>query len=102
MSEVCLYVLAAIGIGVVALAAIVSCIVAFCWFLDWKHDPHYPSFDEGVQHARDQLAGDSWWFSECEPTSQLIRDLASGIDVADARCRWREKRKKESQTFPLS
>lgn len=61
-------------------------------FMEWKHEPHQRSFYEGMEHVRNGLRSDSWWFSESLETQQLVMDLASGMSVSDARDKWRKAR----------
>lgn len=79
-------------VGMVVTAAVCT------WFLDWRNKPHQWSFEEGRQYELDRLMNDSWWFSEHEPTTILLQDLASGKNVSDARQRWRQSIKRENES----
>lgn len=58
----------------------------------WWLNPHAPSVDHGFKLSQERLIGDSWWFSESPATMQLLRDLASGVNVSVARDTWRKSR----------
>lgn len=92
MTTFALWVLILAGAAATALALGLAYIFAIDAFRDWRHTPHYRSFYEGGEHARNKLAADSWWFSESPETQELLADLARGKDVSEAREKWRRSR----------
>lgn len=82
-------------VGAIAVAFLVALAVCYAVdvFRDWLGEPHTPSFQDGIDRARHNLAADAWWFSESPETMRLIDDLASGMGVGDARENWRLSRK---------
>jgi hypothetical protein len=83
-------VLAIVGGGVVCVAIFAAGIVAWNWLCEWHHTPHVRSYAAGFDDARNRLLGDAWWFGESPETCELLRDLARGVDVSQAREKWRK------------
>lgn len=89
---IALLVLATIGSIVVLVATVAALGMAYDAFLEWRREPHYRSFQEGCEHARNRMMNDAWWFSESPETMTLIQELARGVNVSDAREKWRKSR----------
>ena len=86
------WVLMLLGAVVAVIVALWLCVYAREEFLDWRHEPHARSFDEGCEHVRNRLLNDAWWFGESPETMRLVQDLARGVSVAEARDNWRKVR----------
>ncbi len=93
MMQASVWTLVIIGGLVVTIAAGFAVMLAITAFLDWRHEPHQRSFYEGGVDFRNRLANDAWWFSESPETCELLRELARGVNVSEARDRWRKARK---------
>ena len=89
---IALYFLAIIGAAVLVLAVVGCYMICVDAFLDWRREPHRRSFYEGEQRVRNSITSDSWWFSESPETMELIANLGRGMDVSDAREKWRKSR----------
>lgn len=50
------------------------------------------SYESAKKYVRGMLRCDSCWFSEDPPTENLIRNLASGMEVGQARGQWNRER----------
>lgn len=92
--NIAIYLLAGVGGVVLLLAAVAICLLSYWEFLDWRHAPHIRSYGEGFDDARNRLANDAWWFGESPETCELLRDLARGMSVSEAREKWRKARAK--------
>jgi hypothetical protein len=90
--DITFWLLAIIG-GFVSLCAVAALVaISVNAFRDWRSEPHQRSFYEGGQEARNRLMNDAWWFSESPETCELLRDLGRGVNVSDARDKWRKAR----------
>lgn len=85
-------ILAAVGAVVAVVAAFGIFALGVTAFRDWRHEPHQRSHYEGFKDALNRLGNDSWWFSESPETMQLLADLSRGVDVSQAREKWRKAR----------
>lgn len=91
---IAVYFLAIIGGVVIATATICACCLAYEAFFDWRHEPHQRSYLEGREDAGQRLQNDAWWFSESSETMLLLQDLGRGMNVSEAREKWRKARAK--------
>lgn len=89
---IAVYFLAIIGGLVIATAAACACCLAYEAFFDWRHEPHQRSYLEGREDAGQRLQNDAWWFSESPETMTLLQDLGRGMNVSEAREKWRKAR----------
>lgn len=92
MTELALWVLVAVGAAVVLVAMWLAVMMAVAAFLDWRKEPHRRSYCEGQADQSNRLANDAWWFSESPETCELLRNLARGMNVSEAREAWRKMR----------
>ena len=92
MATVSLWILVGLGATVVLLGIVAASVGTVDWLRDFRRAAHPRSFGEGAESARNRLANDAWWFSECPEVMELLRDLAAGKDVGDAREKWRKAR----------
>lgn len=99
--EVMVYLLAGCGVMVVFLATALFCVAGWERFRAWMLEHHQPSYLAGCEAAKNALRGDAWWFSESPATQSLLRDLASGVSVSEARERWRKNRIAEERAIEI-
>jgi len=59
-------------------------------------------YERGQQHQwhtdNERFNSNAYWFSEDEPTMNLLKNFARGSDVRAARDEWRADRKKQNPT----
>jgi hypothetical protein len=53
-----------------------------------------------LETFRARLRNDAWWFSEDQPTLDLLQGLANGERVDSLREKWRDARKAQHATAP--
>jgi hypothetical protein len=82
-------ILAIIGALVVAAAAIACIVLVYERIAPSVHKAH---FDSGCAYVRGMLRCDSHWFSEDPPTKNVLHNLASGMEVGQARGQWNRER----------
>lgn len=92
MIDFAIYSLVFVGAVFVLIVGAAAFIFACEWFRQWLKSRHEPSYWEGREDARNLLAQDAWWFSESPETCDLIRNLANGMGVDNAREKWRKAR----------
>lgn len=98
MSTIASYVLMVTGAIVLLFAVVAIAVIAYDAFTDWMATPNKRSFDDGCAHVRHRLLSDAWWFGESPETMVLLQDIARGMDVSQAREKWRKAR--ENQIAP--
>ena len=92
--QIAFSVLAGVGLLVAVCAAFCLFATAFDSFWNWRSLPHERSFLAGRADAGHRLFRDAWWFTESPETCELLQDLANGMEVSEARDKWRAARAK--------
>ena len=78
-------------IGALVVAAFLVAIIIVC-AENFSASAKNRSYESALEHVRGMLRCDSHWFSEDPPTENLIRNLATGMGVGQARGQWNRER----------
>ena len=83
------------GVGALTAAIVLAFLAALGWeaFQNSKESRRARQWHlTGAAYMRQRLVNDSWWFSEDEPTMNLLRRLGDGDSVDRVREDWRRER----------
>jgi hypothetical protein len=88
-----------IGAATALSFAVVGCLWCISYVLEWFEKTDWRSFaagrEDGKEVVLNRFRADAWWFSESPETTQLISELANGVNVSEAREHWRKARAAE-------